>query len=63
MLELQPMNGEEMSLPLTDPHYDGFVAGERALAAQILALLDDKETVADEETAGEAEMVLSLGQT
>ncbi len=67
MLELQPMAGEEMNLPQTDPHRDGFVAGEKTLATQILALLDDRE--ADESspddgiTADEEEMVLSLGQT
>lgn len=43
MLELQPFAGEEMNLPQTDPHRDGFVDGERTLAAQILALIDEKE--------------------
>jgi len=61
------MAGEEMNLPQTDPHRDGFVAGERALATQILALLDDHEfgeTSPDEGvSADEEEMVLSLGQT
>jgi hypothetical protein len=56
-----------MSLPQTDPHRDGFVAGERTLAAQILALLDDREaegtSLVEGVTADEEEMVLSLGQT
>ena len=55
MLELQPFAGEEMSLAQTDPHRDGFVAGERALAAQILALLGDKEMDASEEFEPEEE--------
>jgi hypothetical protein len=53
LLELQPFAGEEMNLPQTDPHRDGFVDGERTLAAQILALIDDKEV-----EAAESEMVL-----
>jgi hypothetical protein len=60
MLELQPFAGEEMSLPQTDPHRDGFIAGERTLAAQILALVDEKEEEAD---PVEEDMVLSLGRT
>lgn len=44
VLEVQPFAGEEMNLPQTDPHRDGFINGERALAAQILKLIDaDKE--------------------
>jgi len=43
MLELQPFAGEEMNLPQTDPHRDGFIDGERTLAAQILALIDGKD--------------------
>ncbi|HEV3272991.1 MAG TPA: hypothetical protein VGZ93_12485 [Candidatus Methylacidiphilales bacterium] len=60
MLELQPFAGEEMNLPQTDPHRDGFIAGERTLAAQILALVDEKEEEAD---PVEEDMVLSLGRT
>lgn len=41
LLELQPFAGEEMNLLQTDPHRDGFVDGERTLAARILALIDD----------------------
>ena len=41
MMELQPFAGEEMNLPQTDSHRDGFVDGERTLAAQILALIDE----------------------
>jgi len=62
LLELQPFAGEEMNLPQTDPHRDGFIDGERTLAAQILALIggneDEKETEPLEE-----EMILGLGQT
>jgi hypothetical protein len=60
ILELQPFAGEEMSLPQTDPHRDGFVAGERALAAQILTLINEKE---EETDPVEEDMVLSLGRT
>jgi hypothetical protein len=64
MLELQPMAGEEMNLPQADPHRDGFVDGERALAGQILALLDETDATQPAETdAEEEEMILSLGQT
>jgi hypothetical protein len=45
LLEIQPLAGEEMSLPQNDPHRDGFINGERTLAAQILALIDDQEAV------------------
>lgn len=61
MLELRPFAGEEMNLPQTDPHRDGFIDGERTLAAQILALIDGKELEGSE--ALEEEMVLSLGRT
>ncbi len=64
MMELQPMAGEEMNLAQPDAHHDGFIAGERTLAAQILELLDDKETLDHEEVTPEEEkMILSLGQT
>ncbi len=43
VLEVQPLAGEEMNLPQADPHRDGFINGERTLAAQILALIDEKE--------------------
>jgi len=43
MLEIPPFAGEEMNLPQTDPHRDGFINGERTLAAQILALMDERE--------------------
>ena len=42
MLEVQPFAGEEMNLPQSDPHRDGFINGERTLAAQILALIEDE---------------------
>jgi hypothetical protein len=60
VMELQPFAGEEMNLPQTDPHRDGFIAGERTLAAQILGLIDGKEEAT--EPLGE-EMILGLGQT
>ena len=44
LLELQPLAGEEMNLPQNDSHRDGFIDGERTLAAQILSLIDEKET-------------------
>jgi hypothetical protein len=62
VLELQPFSGEEMSLPQNDPHRDGFVAGERALATRILELLDDTTETCETEPV-EDEMVLSLGRT
>ena len=43
ILEIQPLAGEEMNLPQNDPHRDGFINGERTLAAQILALIDEQE--------------------
>ena len=54
-----------MNLPQNDPHRDGFVAGERALAGRILEILDDTtETQASEKPESvEEEMVLSLGRT
>jgi hypothetical protein len=63
VLELQPFAGEEMNLPQTDPHRDGFIDGERTLAAQILALIDSNETKKEEADPIEEEMVLSLGRT
>jgi hypothetical protein len=61
IMELQPFAGEEMNLLQTDPHRDGFVAGERALATQILNLIDRNN---DEHTDPvEDEMVMSLGRT
>jgi len=60
-LELQPFAGEEMNLPQTDSHRDGFIDGERALAMQVLALIDDREDVGAEPL--EEEMILSLGRT
>jgi hypothetical protein len=62
VMELQPFAGEEMNLPQTDPHRDGFVAGERALATQILNLLEEEEITEIAEPL-EEEMVLSLGRT
>ena len=62
VLELQPFAGEEMNLPQNDPHRDGFVAGERALATRILDILDDT-TETHEADPVENEMVLSLGQS
>jgi hypothetical protein len=63
-MELQPMAGEEMNLAQPDEHRDGFIAGERALAGQILELLGDEEmTTREELDPVEEEMVLALGQT
>jgi len=62
--QLQPLAGEEMNLPQMDPHRDGFIDGERTLAAQILDLLDSAATAEETETEPvEEEMVLSLGRT
>ena len=61
LMELRPFAGEEMNLPQTDPHRDGFIDGERTLATQILALLE--ESGHEEVEPTEEEMVLSLGQT
>jgi len=55
MMELPPFSGEEMNLLQTDPHRDGFVEGERTLAAQILELLDHTDNMTD---PVEQEMVL-----
>jgi len=55
MMELPPFSGEEMNLLQTDPHRDGFVEGERTLAAQILELLDHTNNMTD---PVEQEMVL-----
>ncbi len=63
VLALQPLAGEEMNLPQDDPHRNGFVAGERALAARILEILDDKTLDAAAGDPVEEEMVLGLGQT
>ena len=52
ILELQPFAGEEMNLMQTDPHRDGFVDGERTLAAQILTLLDENEAATVESKMG-----------
>jgi hypothetical protein len=60
VLEVQPFAGEEMNLPQTDAHRDGFIDGERTLALQILALLDGKE---EEVEPVEEEMILGLGRT
>ena len=62
MLELQPFAGEEMNLPQTDAHRDGFIDGERTLAAQILELIDGNGEVEHLEPV-EEEMVMSLGRT
>ena len=63
-LELQPFAGEEMNLPQNDPHRDGFVAGERALALRILEILNDtRDGRAEEAEPVEEEMILGLGQT
>ena len=68
VLELQPFASEEMNLPQTDPHYDGFVDGERTMALQILSMIDEDKVDSEDETKSmteptEEEMVLSLGQT
>jgi hypothetical protein len=55
MLELLPFAGEEMTLPQTDPYRAGFIDGERALAMQVLALIDGEEKaepLLEEEMAG-----------
>jgi hypothetical protein len=54
MLEVPSFAGEEMNLPNTDPRRDGFIDGERTLAAQILALVDEKEADSPEKTGEEA---------
>ncbi len=64
LLELQPMAGEEMTLPQTDAHRDGFVAGERAVAQEILSLLEELEPAkSDRLEPVEEEMILSLGRS
>jgi hypothetical protein len=60
IMELQPFAGEEMNLLQTDPHRDGFVAGERALATQILNLINRDEANTD---PVETDMIMSLGQS
>jgi len=66
LMTLRPLAGEEMNLLNTNPHRDGFLAGERALATQILELLngtvDDLPAHQMAEPL-EEEMVLSLGRT
>ena len=52
VLEIQPFAGEEMNLPQSDPHRDGFINGERTLASQILALIDERETGVPMELVG-----------
>jgi hypothetical protein len=62
--ESQPFAGEEMNLPQNDPHRDGFVAGERALALRVLEILDGaRNGYTAEVEPVEEEMVLSLGRT
>jgi len=51
LMELQPFAGEEMNLPQTDPHRDGFINGERTLAAQILSLIGGTEDKKETETS------------
>lgn len=65
VLELQPFASEEMNLPQNDPHHDGFIDGEKTLAAQILAMIEDRHeaTRAEANEPIEEEMVMSLGQT
>jgi hypothetical protein len=64
VLELQPFAGEEMDLPQTDAHRDGFVAGERTLAKRIQFLLDeDGDERREVMEPVEEDMVLSLGRT
>jgi hypothetical protein len=66
LLALQPFAGEEMNLPQTDPHRSGFVDGERALAAQVLALINGREMQEgghEKVEPFEEEMFMSLGQT
>ncbi len=53
-----------MNLPQNDPHRDGFVAGERALATRILEILNDTSaTYGTEADPVEEDMVLGLGQS
>ena len=56
MLELQPFAGEEMNLPQTNDRRDGFVDGERTLAAEILALIEE----AEKDQSAEEKMVLGI---
>ena len=67
LMELRPFAGEEMNLPQTDPHRDGFIEGERTLATQILSLIDgkdlSKEVTGESAEPMEEEMILSLGRT
>jgi hypothetical protein len=52
MLELQPLAGEEMTLPQDDTHHAAFIDGERAFALRVLALIDGQENAesAEEKT-------------
>ena len=62
ILELQPFAGGEMTLPQTDPHRDGFIDGERTLAARILALAcDQPEAMAERWVAPAAAVKLLPG--
>jgi hypothetical protein len=63
LLELRSFAGEEMNLPQTDTRRDGFIEGERALATQILALLEEKSHGHEVVEPIEEEMVMSLGRT
>ncbi len=63
-VQLKPVAGEERTLPSFDPRREGFVDGERTLAAQILALIDGKDAVElTEADPVEEEMVMDLGRT
>ena len=57
IMELQPFAGEEMNLPQSDAHRAGFVDGERAVAGQILALMDEVD-----ETSEPVEQEMVLGR-
>ena len=58
MLKLPPLAGEEMNLPSNDPRREGFIEGERTLAARVLTILDQDE----EETPVPAEEEMVLGR-
>ena len=60
LLQLQPLAGEEMSLPQNDPHQDGFVDGERAMAARVLALLTEDDKIETENETVEEVMLLGV---
>ena len=57
VLETQPFAGEEMNLPQTDPHRDGFINGEHVLAAQILKLIDEDKEEKEEVDLVEEDML------